>query len=114
VSAKACRNNNDLQGLKDIWDLVTGKATALLNKLLKELAEAKQELLNIKRQLDYLWQSIDYKLLKLYEQDRYAVYDATRTQLENRYKQLYAHYQMLLTVSGKKVGPTKLSFNFEC
>lgn len=95
ITAKACRRNGDLNGLKEIWSFINGAVSSLLSKMLKVLTDALQELAMLKQNLNTLRCSEDYTLVNFYSQDREAVRQMSRMQMEGKRDQLYAHVRML-------------------
>ena len=103
LAAKECRNNNDMQGIMEIWDYITGATSVLTSKLRKRLEDALRELHMLEHHLEYLRRSHDYTLMGLYDRNRTEVLRMSRMQLENKRQQLEAHRDMLLVVLRKPV-----------
>ena len=100
LSAKECRKNHDLQGLKEIWAILQNETSALLNKLLKQVEEERQAVYELQRQHDFIRGSFDYQILQTFELDKMAVLVITRKNLEERKIQLRAHLMMLQRLTG--------------
>lgn len=113
LSAKEYLKDNNLQGLQDILNLLAGNASALLNRLLRQIEEERQELYNLKMQLDNAYGSLDYNLLQAYTADKDLVLRATGQQLEMRRRSLAAHLETLQRLTGTYVErPRAYSFTF--
>jgi hypothetical protein len=110
VTAKDCRKRGDVEGLRDIWNFITGKVSSLLSKLLKKLEEEMRELHMIEQQLEYLRHSPDYTLVNLFDHDKYTVLRMSRTQMEAKRNQLLEHVATLKRMVGEpvKVRPNHL------
>ena len=113
LSAKEYRRSNDVAGLRDLWNLLQGELSALLNKLLKQVEEERQELRNLQFQLDFLKTGMDYSVLQAYKADKNGVYWATAAHLEERRKQLAAKLIMLQRMTGTyEPPPNFVTFSF--
>lgn len=95
VLAKELRDKEDLEGLKSLWDVVTGKAEKLESKLQRRLLELTTELSRLRESLAYLKSSNDYKIAEFFEQDKYTVLSAAHAQMVRHQQQLYSHIVVL-------------------
>ena len=100
ISAKSCRQRNDFVGMKDIYDFLIGKASALVTQLMRRLAAELNALDMLRSQLIHLRAGDDYKLFKLWETDKNVVLQLSRTQIQERRNRIYAHLLMLRHQAG--------------
>ncbi len=105
VTAKEYRQNGDYEGLKRIWDYITGQAESAERKreeeLRKRLEEILQEMSMLEQQLEYMRHSDDYQLLNAYELDQSSVLRMSWVQMNNRYRSLLDQARMLRQLAGK-------------
>lgn len=105
VTAKEYRQNGDYEGLKRIWDYITGQAASaerkLEEELRKRLVEILQEMVMLEQQLEYMRHSDDYQLLDAYERDQESVLRLSWVQMNDRYRALLEQARMLRQLAGK-------------
>lgn len=102
ISAKECRRQGDLEGLKDIWNLLQNAGSRLLNKLMKRLEAERQELQNLRNQLSILESGVDFQLLIAFERNPGVVINATRDQLSGKIETVRLHRDLLLRSLGRE------------
>lgn len=113
IQAKEFRRQGDLEGIKNIYNYVTGKVNRLLDALMKKLEASLENLRFLEMQLDAVRRSDDYRLLDLFERDPENVKSMARLQFSTRLRSLYAQLAHMKVVSGIATQDDGFCVNFE-
>lgn len=112
IQAKEFRRVGDLDGIKNIYNYVTGKASRLVDALMKRVESALADLRYLETQLDAVRRSEDYILLSLFERDPENVKSMSRLQFSTHLRALQSQLADLQKLAG--VGKSDpFGINFE-
>lgn len=91
IAAKEYYVSDNLEGLERIWKIINGKASSILDRLLKRLHDELQELEVVQKMLDDTLKSEDYELMLLFERNKVIVLSQVNQKLEMQLAMLRQH-----------------------